>query len=266
MHISDQPTPEVEPAMDRIICSFSSILQAADALAGEMAKRRNSERHGIRIYKIPFNRYQPLAAPWWLVPQNTREIHPYGKIIIRPLGRPPTGFFVGLHVEKGIGPDAARRYRLRTELVMKKSWIWHVFRTDLVTGYIQDAVRDAAEKLGCNVWFQMRLMKAVHLLAGEPDRVNPEHINEFLWRARGNAIRLVKSRCRSDPAKSLTSCTSLADVAFILDQPELQEWWWVDVQIGTEFDFPRTSADPSRAWSAGEIFDRAVEPWLPWYR
>lgn len=262
-----QKEPSVTSTMRHPICPFHSIPKAVNDLAWEMARQWSTGPRPLAVYEIPLNCFQPLASIWWLSPRGVGSFYPHGKFIVKPIHKPPTGFFLGFHVVKGIGLDAARAYRIGPEFILEKDWVWHRFRGDMAAGYVQEAARETSEKSGRDVVFQIRLYEASLLCGGQrPERLNKDLGDEFLWWVCGNAMKLVKSRMKSEASNMLASCASMTDIAFVINQPVFQDWWWVDVQVGLPFDFPQNAAEKERAWSAREIVERVIKPWLAWYR
>ncbi len=67
-----------------------------------------AQASGVRLYPLPYSRFDPDRSTWWLAPTSANPAYAVGKIVVeRPSIVQDGSKLIGLHVEKGVGPKAA---------------------------------------------------------------------------------------------------------------------------------------------------------------
>lgn len=132
--------------------AFDNAADLARALA-EVWRNR-----GRVAYPLPHNRWQwDDSTTWRVVPAPDKAAFKYAKIVVSSSPRlaEPDELFVGLYVEKGLGPALAAAGFYPDDWVMGPTWRWHGMTRDLSAGAfcapIVDAVRRTRESIEIRV-------------------------------------------------------------------------------------------------------------------
>jgi hypothetical protein len=228
-----------------------------------------ARRSGVgNLVPLPFNRYEPEATQWWLSPSTDNPAYKHGKIVFEQRQPARLGhLFVGLYVEKGVGPTAAEMFRTPAHSrrsIMDESWVWHGFLEDLAGTAFRDAAEEAIAKA------RHPLTIAVEAMYVEPpseDRDIHAHGYDAAWSVfRLDGDGLAFDRENSTPKQLLgdvPACRQLPQLAEAIQAGEQLDWMWVDFLVG--FRFMRGAAGESD-WDAARLWMAAGSPWLKWLR
>ena len=231
----------------------------------DVAKALTSEREraGHAAYARPYNRWQwDDSRTWWVVPVPTQPTFQYAKVIASASGRlaAPGTIFVGLYVEKGVGPAAEQAGYYPPEMVLGPSWHWHSVIRALSEQSLGEAVAVAAGRIGEPV--EVRLDAHVPVVEG---RERPPH--DTLAFECSDGVRLAATQPPSFSTaqgflRSAAESTTLVELAAALqDMPE-GDWAWVNLRFGRSCE---TSGPPeSPALGASQVSERLLEPFSRW--
>lgn len=143
------PTP-MKPAT-----SFRTAWQAAREVQ-RAARGTGREARDWQVNLLVYNRFAPDVSPWWLAPTDRNPAYRYGKVVFRTNDdayiKTPH-IFVGLNVEKGIGPTAAPAYRSpakcrRYIMDLDGRWDWHAFAGAMASGQLDPTIVGVQEHAG----------------------------------------------------------------------------------------------------------------------
>lgn len=232
-----------------LTCTFDNAEDAAQAVV-EISRERNEDF----LHPVPFNRFAPSDSVWWLVPERKGPYFRYGKIEIA--GETfPAPLFVGLCVEKGLGPGAAPAlaHAARTRLVMNDDWLWHSFIKKLKTGAFRadvDRVRSAAES-------EIFVRIGAHVVA--PDGSAQES---------DACVMRVTREVQVEPGEGsllkIQPGDTLRHAGEKICAIENPDWTWITFHARLLFDVaPRRTPG---AYDEEMLWDNAIKPWSAWLR
>lgn len=223
------------------------------------------------LYTLPFNHYDPDNSPWWILNSNKRPAYRFGKIIVTKDGAvaDPAERFIGLHVEKGVEGERARRtfeVAHGEAMVMTEEWRWQEFVVGLRSGRVAEQAVEAEKAAG-----QPLTVALVAGYQGLPDSEHPEHrsqdfdadVARFVCQAgRLTSIQGIRRKGRLD---RLAEATSFA--AIVAELPSIHEvdFVWIEFLIGLRFGLA-PDGGAGDVWSARKVWDRVCQPWQNWLR
>jgi len=145
---------------------FASI----QALAHEMPEAAELVS-GLDLSPRPWNRFEPENTRWWLVPSTDWPAYRRGKLSLDPTDEKANVLYCGFDVEKGFAPIVGEGYpsTRRRDLIMRNSWTWHRFMTDLTRGVVDDVVQEVAHRTGRSLRLEFRAD-----YASDPEDFDPE--------------------------------------------------------------------------------------------
>lgn len=219
---------------------------------------------GVALSLLPF---QPKndRGPWWLSPSPENPGYRYGKVLFGFDQGRPSDLFVGLYMEKGIGPTAGQLYaetRKGRRYIMDDDWLsrWQAFTEALVSGALDACFQNAEHQGARPVIVEVDAGHVPIPTPGERDD-RPQFPREFVafqWSA-GAIAPLERVPSEETLLERCAQARSMSDLATKVSDLSREDSVWLDVGIGVRL----SAAD---TWSAGQIWVRAVEPWLGWVR
>ena len=255
-----------------LLIPFSAPHDAASAV------RHEAQGRGMDLHLLP---YQPLnpEAPWWLSPASENPGYRYGKVIFtRDLLR-PQDLFVGLYMEKGIGPRGAaiyaeskkgRRYIMDGLGRMGGDWIWPSFLGALKSGEFDNVARqiEASTRQPLIVTVDA---SHVPVPAGPGDAIDvhsarfPRDIVAFNYSS--GALGPSEATYAADLLRPVASATTLQALGLAVQAvPEL-DTFWVDIAFGLRFRTLATRTSASHVeWDATALWERLLSPCRSWLR
>lgn len=183
----------------------------------------------------------------------------------------PGDLFVGLHVEKGVvGPKAEELFGAKPRgqrLIMTNAWLWHPFVEALRSGKI-DAQAAAAEAAAGRPLTVMAIAATQPLPTEHDERPASADVDTVRFELSKGEATLISDQDKplDLPAHLLNGfgrAKSLPEMAAKLGEVPDGEWAWIEFLIGIRFTVDPASVD---AWSAGDIWANAAQPWRDWLR
>lgn len=234
--------------------------------AAEVLVAARTAGHG-GLHAIPFNRFDPDSSTWWLSPSAENPAYRYGKILFTCKLGEPCDLFVGLYIEKGIGRSAAAPFRETARgkrHVMDETWTWNRFARALEAGDFERLAAAAEVAAGMPVTI---VLDAAHVAppAGRDDDAHSPHLPRDVvqFRFSRRELQLEAARLPAGILGAVGKPGTLSTLADgIVAVPEL-DWVWIDFWAG--FCLAVTAnRDPSRSWSAADVWQKACRPWRAW--
>lgn len=233
---------------------------ASDALA---AAPRRTGLHGL--HALPFNRFRREDTTWWLSPTAGNPAYRHGKVVLTRRDATPGDVFVGLYVEKGVGPAAAPAYRDTARgrrYVMGSTWLWDRLLGALGSGEFEQTAMTAVAKAGSPLTIVIDAALVPPPAGDDVQSPNlPRDVVRFSF-SKGE-LRFLDTDAPADLLKSLGKAETLpALAARIAALPQL-DWIWVDFQVGIRLKAVGAS-HRAGVWSAMDLWERACLPWRAW--
>jgi hypothetical protein len=221
---------------------------------------------GVKLYPLPFSRFDPEKTTWWLSPVTDNPAYAFGKLVVEnPTIVDDGAKLVGLHMEKGVGETAEEFFQVGARdrnQIMDRTWTWHPFLRALRSGALDESMRDAAAAAqGLPV--VLELVAAPTLpRGGESDQHPLDPVVADRIRYRWSDDTLVRLKART-PTKlrEFGEQETLTSVGEKIAQIEALDWTWVEVLVGVPF---RPVA--SGGLASNEVWSRVCQPWLSWIR
>lgn len=225
--------------------------------------REQLSREGRQLYLLPFNRYDPSATEWWLVPVPARTAHPYGKIASFGYSG---GIFIGFYFEKGFGPAVAAVAPVarRKGWLVDETWVWQRALAAMEDGSLAKAADEVAARSGLDTTVSVRV---IPFEAGD-EAAEPRARPPRVWLEWGlRAGRLVERDGHEfapfEEARHVKGVASLSSLAAKLRSLPRQDWLWVDVYLGVVLGIGK-APQPATNWDSARLAYCCIEPWLPW--
>jgi len=222
--------------------------------------------HGVarEVVARPWNRYDPVNSPWYLVPSPDWPAFQRAKGQFQTFDGGRT-LYCGSYIEQGLECRDAG-YPARS--LLADDWDWHRFTRELSTGAVGRAAAEVSERTGCVVRV---CLGAGYASVPEPGKAlfgaSPW---DMLWftlaggdlvpdPATGDLRHLGSLGCRQQLASLPGAVASVEGIA----------WLWVDAYLGVELEMvPLTPgrSQPVGAWGARDLWERTLEPWYLLWR
>ena len=234
-----------------------------DAASDALAAARRAGLHGL--HALPFNRFRREDTTWWLSPTSENPAYRHGKIVLTRRDAAPGDVFVGLYVEKGVGPAAAPAYRDTARgrrYVMASTWLWDVLLGALGSGEFEQTATAAEAKAGCPLTIVIDAALAPPPTGDDVHSPNlPRDVFRFSF-SKGE-FRFLDADTPADLLKSLGKPRTPPElVACIAALPQL-DWIRIDFQAGIRLKAAGAQHRPG-VWSAADLWERACLPWRTW--
>ena len=229
-----------------LACQLSNVRDLSKALAESLS----SEHRKLRRH--PYNRFAK-DTHWWLVPSADWPAFEHGKLLIAP--EADSQIFVGLHVERGYGPDAAK-VRGEQSGIMNSDWVGANILRDMASGEI--------DRANTHIQAHTRHPVVVEIATdnGDKDPGAGPQSPSIRWEWDNGLLNLVRpNNLPHDVAGSLAEARTLMDVAAEVGANRRWEQCWMNMYFGVLL-----KPSPEGGLSADEIADQCLAPLLKWVR
>lgn len=222
---------------------------------------------GVKMYALPFSRFDPDRTTWWLSPDSANPAYASGKIVVEgPTIVHDGAKIIGLHVEKGVGGSAAPAFEEKARgrrLIMGRDWVWHPFLRSLRSGEFDDSMREAEAAAGglplvVEVVASMQYPPKLDDVDDRP--IDPDAVDRIRYRWSAGSLTLPE-RETARALKGLEDTETMLSIGEKIASMKDLDWTWVEVVVGVPF---RPVA--SGGLSATEVWERVCKPWLRWLR
>lgn len=240
-----------------------NVTTLSDVVNEVLAAARQAGFHGL--HALPFNRFHREDTTWWLSSSPENPAYRHGKIVLTRRDAAPGALFVGLYIEKGVGPAAAPAYRDTAKgrrYIMDPTWLWDRLLGALGSGDFEQTATAAAARAACSLTI---VVDAALVPPPAGDEVHSSSLPRDVVRLAfsDGELRLLDADTPGGLLKSLVNAETLpALAARIAALPQL-DWLWIDFQAGLRL-MPGGSSRRSSVWSAAELWERACLPWRAW--
>ena len=213
---------------------------------------------------VPYGFMDPDFAPWWLVPgpHPTLPAYRHGKLeFYRPKhGTGAGAAFVGFYVEKAFPPAVGKALGLAQSEIMDDGWCWHAV--------IASARERALDPIVATVAAATELPVIIDVSVGEvnaPPKSETEmrRGDSVSFQAVGSQGTLQLEEAARGVLEPLNTCESVAALAEALSGGLDLRFYWVNLRIGVRLHYLSPGGS---GWDAGEVWNRAMAPWLPWLK
>ncbi len=214
-------------------------------------------------YTWPYNRFKwEQSGTWWIVPAADRQAFRYVKIAVSSSRHvaDPGQLFVGLYVEKGVGPALAAARYYPQEWVIGPTWRWHGIMNDLASGLLTGAIADAARHLDAPAEIKVDAHVPTHKGA-----IRPSHDLLTFLSMDGAAITSQRKPVLATQERFLegaASAPTLAELSRALCAIPASDTAWVNLYFGCTFE--KSGPHDTSALDARQVVDRLLEPFASW--
>ncbi|MDD5367871.1 MAG: hypothetical protein PHQ40_02200 [Anaerolineaceae bacterium] len=221
----------------------------------------------------PWNFYNPERNPWYLLRTTQWPAYPFPKLCLR-FEELEGKLFTSFYVEKGFGVVAAlANPHLRDRgWIMDSTWSWHTIVQQISTVSFLSAAREVLQANGYPLMVKVGGTYTTGMeILEDGDEWPYENIESYcadhsagrLWFDMNEKGELTCREVRNlrDEMEPLYSSQNLVGLAAAANQKGRLDWVWIDLEIGVLFD-----PEPEGDWSAAEVWQRLLSPWLPWVK
>ncbi|MCU0520827.1 MAG: hypothetical protein MUF84_09060 [Anaerolineae bacterium] len=210
-------------------------------------------------------------ADWWLLAGSHRSMVGHGRLYLRrepgTMNATTQGLMsLGLRVERGLGRQLASAGLgevptmdlVDPQFVMQSTWLWYRFLNDAVGGLFDPPLRTVLTRSGQPVTIDLDLYRAESVPAAIAARVLPDDRLSFV--VLDDTLLLHPVRIASDELSELNDAATLRELVLRIESVRDLPWYWLVTSIGIQVAYGDEDGD----WDAGDLWHRALEPWLPW--
>lgn len=217
----------------------------------------------------PYDRDKPDRTVWWLFQRSKVKwgnwpAYQLGKFFFdRPAGR--RVMRAGIHMEKGIAPEAARGYAAGKGLHfgMTPDWAWYGFVEDLRSGAVAAAAAEVKRRSGLPV--EVTVEPSFPLDQPQPG-VHETFGHHRFTVVDGGGLELQEERPSRDKLKGVGKVKTLRELGDRLAVATTQEQWtWINVFVAGAVPYseePPVGARP--AWNGSDFWEKILEPLAGW--
>jgi hypothetical protein len=221
-----------------------------------------------RLTALPYNRFDRTTSTWWLSPSRDNPAYKYGKIAFVTKDFPAGHIFIGLYVEKGVGPSAWAAFsggQRARRCIMDDTWLWHRFVRALETGVFEQLARQVQAEA------ESELLIALDSAAVPPPETGDWEVQRYSvpsdfvqFSFSDGRLRQLNSRLDYQYLTELQNARTLDNIAVQIRDLDQLDWHWIDFHAGFLFrQKPRDDRD-LKSHAALEIWRKAVRPWSEW--
>jgi len=221
---------------------------------------------GLDLSPRPWNRFEPENTRWWLVPSADWPAYHHGKLSFDPTDDKAKVVYCGFDIEKGFGPIVSEGYpsTRQRKLIMRDSWTWNRFVTDLTGGVVGDVVQEVAQRTGRSLRLEFRAD-----YASDPDDFDPEAplSSRIVFEISGAELAAMGSEDEEWRFQPVGSCTKLADLGDCIHSISDLDWIWIGLYFGILAGRRKPNGptgEPSELWSSSDLWEKALLPWQAW--
>lgn len=223
--------------------------------------------NGVRLYPLPYSRFDPDRSTWWLAPTSANPAYSVGKLVVeRPTLVDDGSKLIGLHMEKGVGPKAAPFFAAPARarrLVMDRTWTWHPFARAMREGDLDEQIIHA-ETASEGLTLRLEVVAAVQglpSLDGADERpIDSDSVERVRYRIGGGVLTRETARVKTKLTHFADS-ESASSIGHKIDLIEDLDCTWVEILVGVPF---RPVAEA--AITPTDLWRRVCAPWSQWLR
>jgi hypothetical protein len=214
----------------------------------------------------PWNQYLPEQTMWWVIPGTEWPAYRYGKLFVTPDEAPEGCLFCGLHLEKGLGRQAAAVYQSDRgrRLLMDEHWLWHDFVTPQQTERFAEAVAALGLKFPAPVFFRCEAGPVLEVESFDPRGPRPRW-DVLGFSASGGSWSFVSHERHEGLLEQAAQAQNPSQLMRALASLPRPDWVWVDIYAGVYLAMAAKEQAPG-AWDTATLWERALSPWEPWFR
>lgn len=214
----------------------------------------------VRHLSLRHDAYLPKGfAPVWLVPVTQWPAYNHGKLIFQKAPEAPETMLCGLHLERGFGRQLATM--IAPHLLMGSDWYWRRFISDMLTPTFNDVLRDIQQCSQSPLSVQLTLQ---HFNTAQDMQVGRRIVHDRLRFLLRDERLLLEPEVEAVAELSvLQSATTVQDLVMRIEATPDLAWHWINLVIGVQVGYGGSGED---VWSAGDLWEHALAPWLPYTR
>lgn len=214
--------------------------------------------HFDHLARLPYNRFDPDASTWWLVPANENPAYKYTKYYFNWADDSRRAMRVGVHAEKGLLPSVSSVYLSArgSTLIMHRDWRWYSFISGIEDGTLPQALADVARQMP--VPFELRVVAGY---VQDPTEFDPYSLlgkwDQFIFEhdaAPGDFV-LRSSKTEYQILSGLSKRMTFAELASAFKLFSENAWLWINVYLTVEFQSDGGSGTAQETvWTEADIW------------
>lgn len=225
-------------------------------LAVRVADALNARPGHERYRQLPYNRFDGyLDHLYWLVPGSERVAFNRSKYFVDWWDQDSGMIWFGIHMEKGLGPNAARSKS--DPWRMGKEWAWHTLVPEVGSSLMRVAIKNVGRLLGGTGQVTVLITPGVEGI----DRKNCQ-VTGF---ALSTDASLALEKASGVLHLNLSACRTLEEIRDALQGWPESEWFWVDIFLGFRAKIETARCVDQNA-QARELAKEVFAPLEPWVR
>jgi hypothetical protein len=205
---------------------------------------------------LPWNRFDPQVTEWLLSPVKewpSNRPSKYYTYMTQGDNPADSRLQAGLYVEKGFGHDARMIYV--GNQIMDDRWGWHHvldgFRSGAIPGILA-GLPPAAQA-----------QTVIRLFGGYEGAEWGDYLITLGTSGEADITVSAEQPCREMAA--LASVKSWKDLPTALDTLTSDQWLWVNCYVYVNLGLlPHAKAPDDKVWTDAQVWNRFLEPLLPW--
>lgn len=241
-----------------LYCGFQGCREACIAVENA-AKRR-----GVELHKRPWNLYDSENCPWWLIPSGEWPAYRHGKFFFDVPEGQSNVIRCGVYIEKGLGPKCRGSYK--PGLIMEPDWAWFRLQRNLEGGEVEALILKTSRDLNTPVQFRIDI--GIVQEREDFDRNEssfPHDSYLFQFQSHTGSFALTSSKIGPNLFHKFAEAMSINDLSRYLIELGREDWFWVDVYIGLQFNTEVPSGTAlDKIWSADTIWDKFLYHFVKW--
>jgi len=220
----------------------------------------------LDLWPQPWNRFERENTRWRLVPSSDWPAYHHGKLSFDPTHEEANVLYCGFDVEKGFAPIVSEAYpsTRQRKLLVRDSWTWYRFMTDLARGLAYDVVGEVAERTA-----QLWRLEFRAGYASDPDDFDPQARlgTKIVFEISGTRLSVTGSQREDRRLQPVLSCAKLADLPRCIQAVDELDWIWIDLYFGILVDRRKPGGPTTQhagLWSSTDLWEKALLPWQGW--
>ena len=256
--------------MDIPTVPYTDNRQAARAILNHILGLTPPVRH-LRLQ--PLDALRPSATLWWLTPVAGWTTHAHSRLFLRRTpgmgqARQPDLMSAGFCLDRGLGrqlggpqlgnPDTPDL--VEPNLTMQPSWFWYRFRNDVLGKVLDAPMRTVLTRSDLPLEVELALHYAA--AAPRPDYRGTPPADRLAYAILDERLVLHPTVLGRDELAPLNEAATMQDLMMRIEGVENLAWYWISVFIGIRIAYG--APDAGAGWQARDLWQRALDPWLPW--
>lgn len=202
---------------------------------------------------------------WWLIPVRDRSGYQHGRLFLDRVWGPPGKRLPGLlragfTVARGFGRQVAEM--VPPNLALNAGWFWYRFLSDSMAGVFDGPLRTVIARANQPATIDL----ALYYFDRYPDPGSDLGLqtpdDRMTFEVDEASLRLQVVREGGEILAPVVSATTLRDLVLRIEGVPDLTWYWIDVHLCVKAWFG--GDDIPGAWDAAELWNCALQPWLPW--